>query len=150
MSTGSERSLNQEGEKMSECIMYSRSQDQLAIANKPEHDYPIYYTEEEALTIFGEELLDEVYWYGAAAFRAVPDEPSNAMKNFRIDRGLSVSELAELAGVDELIVINAEDPTMRNSFRDLMKIAKVLEIDANLLSHKTYEEIKDITKSKEN
>lgn len=104
-----------------------RGQDQLALMRPGATGLQM--SSRQALKVYGLEKLYEAIDKGAAVIVCAQSEPSASLVRLRTARDMSQRELADLAGVDVQVVLDAENPAKRNSIHDLAKVFAVFKVD---------------------
>jgi len=112
--------------------LWVRSSDHLAVYAKGATGLLL--TPEDALEIFGAEVLEDAVDKGSAVIVCDPEEPARSIRVVRERLGMTQQYLADRASVTLESAQKAEDCKCRSSIHDLVKICGVLGIDPKRIS----------------
>lgn len=115
-------------------VEFVRSQDELGVRN-PAASGRVF-TAKEALRLFGPSRLEEVWRYGTAILPDSPAEPAKTIRDRREALGLTMHEIAHVAGISEELVAKAESPSVTSAVAHLDQLAMALGLDDSLLGIK--------------
>lgn len=88
---------------------------------------------QEALRLFGYDILARIAEDGAVPLITNPDEPAATIRERRNALGLTTAQVARRAGLSEATVIKAEKSGAVSPIRDLERIAQALALDEQAL-----------------
>lgn len=111
-------------------ILFARSQDQLAIYNGRGTGHK--YTAQEALLIFGKDLLLSAIDNEGALISKEYDS-SEIIKDRRDALGISREELSKQVGIDPETIVKIENKNYRSKIADILKVAFCLGLDPTKL-----------------
>lgn len=124
---GSEPEARAEGSSR----VFVRSQDHLAVNSAAAKGLRL--TASEALRYFGFERLLEVLEFGSAVLPSSVEEPAKTIRHRIEALGLTPSQVAKAAGLDNEDVVSAEQSSRRTPVQVLVKIAQALALDENAI-----------------
>jgi len=113
-------------------ILFVRSQDHLALHKSGATGLVM--SAFDVFTIFGSEIIEEIFDKGSAIIVAGPDEPAASIINLRKKGEMSQEQLAQKAELTSEQIQDAEDKNTKTSMFVLCKICLELGIDPKRIS----------------
>lgn len=122
---------------MTSTMLFVRSQDQLTLYTPSATG--LLMTTFDVFSIFGTEVMEDVYNNGSAIIAQNHDEPALSIIRLRQKYRLTQKELAVKAGVSTAQVQDSENPNTRTPMMTLCKICLAIDIDPKKLSWISFE-----------
>lgn len=120
-----------ENSGLDSCIMFVRSQSQLALDNPAAKGQRL--THSQVLRAFGEDVVKKVLEDGVVSLVPSYHEPARTLKNKREQLGFDLKDVAKFAHLDLQRIIDAETPGEIVPIQELNEICQVLALDESVL-----------------